>query len=185
MDFDKLERNREKIQILFSSDQLVNLCGWILSLGMLAAVIFGNYPYLHSAVETTAWEYGLYSTLTHVAWGIAFCYVIFACANNAGGPINWFLSHPIWRPISKLSYAIYMVHFPIVMITTGVIRTPLSISEMGMWQQFFGDFVLSFLVAIPATLAFEMPIDAIDRVFFTSKKKQPTIKNIEEENKKE
>lgn len=150
---------------------------------MLSAVILGNYPYQHSATETTAWDYGLYSTLTHVVWGIAFCYVIFACANNAGGPINWFLSHPFWAPISKLSYAIYMVHFPVVMITTGVMRTPFPVSETAMLQQFFGDFVLSFLVAIPATLAFEMPIDAIDKFLFHSKKKELTVKHNEDEDK--
>lgn len=152
---------------------------------MLAAVIFGNYPYLHSASETTAWSYGLYSTLTHVAWGLGFCYIIFACANNAGGPINWFLSHPFWIPISKLSYAIYMVHFPIIMITTGVMRTPFPVSEIGSLQQFFGDFILSFLVAIPATLAFEMPIDAIDALMFSSKKKESTTKNDDRESKNE
>lgn len=71
---------------------------------MLAAVILANYPYLHSGLKTTALAYGFYSTLSHVAWSLAFCYIIFACANNAGGPINWFLSHPFWQPISKLSY---------------------------------------------------------------------------------
>lgn len=144
---------------------------------MILGVIFGNYPYLQSATETTAWGYGLYSTLTHVAWGIAFCYMIFACANNAGGPINWFLSHPFWLPISKLSYAIYMVHFPIIMITTGAMRTPFPVSRIGILQQFFGDFSLSFLVAIPATLAFELPIDAIDKLLFSSQKKELTMKN--------
>lgn len=64
-----------------------------------------------------------------------------------------------------------MVHFAVIMITTNVLRTPFRVSEMAMLQQFFGDFVLSFLVAIPATLAFEMPIDAIDKLLFSSKKK--------------
>lgn len=76
-----------------------------------------------------------------------------------------------------------MVHFPIVMITTGVMRTPFPVSEIGMLQHFFGDFVLSFLVAIPATLAFEMPIDAIDKLLFRSKKNELTTKNNENENK--
>lgn len=139
---------------------------------MLAAVLLGNYPYLQSSSKTTALGYGLYSALSHVAWGIGICYIIFACANNAGGPINWFLSHPVWQPISKLSYAIYMVHFPVVMITTNMMRAPLRVSQITAIQNFFGDFVLSFIVAIPATLAFEMPIDAIDRLIFNSAPKK-------------
>lgn len=68
-------------------------------------------------------------------------------------------------------YAIYVVHFGVIMITTSVMRTPFRVSKIAIMQQFFGDFVLSFLVAIPATLAFEMPIDAIDKLIFSSKKK--------------
>lgn len=54
-----------------------------------------------------------------VIWSIALCYVIFACYHGYGGPVNKFLSLPIWRPLSRLSFVTCLVH-PLVMIALEV-----------------------------------------------------------------
>lgn len=115
--------------MVFSLLQLFNVFAWILTLGTMATVIFSNYPLVQVDSKATPIVYGLYDTLSRLTWAIALCYLIFACVHGYGGPINWFLSHPLWQPLSRLSYSIYLVHFPVIMITTATMKSSLYFSE--------------------------------------------------------
>lgn len=115
---------------LFHLLQIVNLLAWAKSLSLMAMVIFAYHPYAQPNSDTTALEFGLYEALSRVVWSIALCYIIFACAHGYGGPVNWFLSHPLWQPLSRLSYSIYLVHFPVIIATTGSMKTPPYFSEL-------------------------------------------------------
>lgn len=95
----------------------------------MAAVILANYPLIQIDSKATSLEYGLYDSLSRVGWAIALCYIIFACVHGYGGPINWFLSHPLWQPLSRLSYSIYVVHFPVIVATMVTIKTSPYFSE--------------------------------------------------------
>lgn len=75
-------------------------------------------------------EYGLYDALSRVAWSMGLCYIIFACAHGYGGPVNWFLSLPLWQPLSRLSYAIYLLHFIVIMVQVASIKQVQYFSEM-------------------------------------------------------
>lgn len=118
--------------------------------------------------------YGLHWSIGHIFWSIALCYIIFACVHDSGGPINCFLSQPFWQPISKLSFSIYLIHYHLLSVIMFSLKSPLEFSEILLWQNFFGICVLSIFIAIIATLAFELPIDVIDKRIFTSTK--PTTK---------
>ena len=93
---------------------------WIISLASLAAVIFANYPLMQTNSESTPLDYGLYDALSRVIWSVALCYIIFACVHDYGGPVNWFLAHPFWQPLSKLSYSIYLIHFFLILKTISI-----------------------------------------------------------------
>lgn len=69
-------------------------------------------------------------------------------------------------------YAIYLVHFSVIMWTTTLIKSPIDFNEITAIQSFLGNFILSFLVAIPATLAFELPIAAIEKLTSKSSKER-------------
>lgn len=103
---------------------------WAISLALMAGVIFGNYPLQQIDSEASSLDYGLYDAFSRVAWAIALCYIIFACVHGYGGPVNWFLSHPLWQPISRLCYSIYLLHFPVIMVTQATIKTSPYFSEL-------------------------------------------------------
>lgn len=150
------------------------MCAWTISLALIAIAIFGFHPfYQFTNIKTTALQYGLYDAFSHFIWSIPLCFIIFACARNSGGAINWFLSHPFWQPISKLAYAIYLVHCPVTFLTTASIKTLPYFNEITLLQSIIGNTGLSILVAILATLAIDAPIEAIDKLIFTSNKQKP------------
>lgn len=108
--------------------RIVNLLGWVISLALMVAVIFANYPLVQFDSRPSGLHTGLYDSLSRIAWAVALCYIIFACVHNYGGPVNWFLSHPLWQPLSRLCYSIYLVHFPIVMLFHATLKQPAYLS---------------------------------------------------------
>lgn len=147
----------------------MNLTAWTLSIATITYAVFGGYRYYQLInSQSTALEFGMFVALTRVIWSIAICYIIFACARDYGGPVNWFLSHTIWQPFARLSYAVYLVHFPLIQIATSSDSPPVF-DEFKAFQFYIAVYALSICVAIPATLAFVSPLDTIDQLIFTSR----------------
>lgn len=138
-----------------------NLCAWVvLSTGM-PAIVFAGYPSCQYFSTPYRLPYAFFETLGRILWAIAICYVIFACVHGSGGPINTFLSLPMWQPLAKLSYGIYLCNWTVIAIIMFSTKIPLYFNEFTAFQNFISFFVLSTLVAVLLTLAFEIPIDAI------------------------
>lgn len=109
--------------------QKINLVGWIVTFALIATVIFANYPLVQRDIKTSSIDHALYDSLSRVAWALALSYIIFACVHGYGGPVNWFLSLSFWQPLSRLSYAIYMLHFHVIFIVMASAKSPFVISE--------------------------------------------------------
>ena len=140
--------------------QKVNICALAISLLVMLVILILNYPFYHPNPEATPLHFGLTESFDHIIWSIAVCYIIFACRQDIRGPINWFLSLPMWQPLSRLSYSIYIFHYIVIKTTMNTLEIPRSFSEMSALQAYISIFVMSTFLAIPMTLAFELPIDA-------------------------
>lgn len=105
------------------------MLGWLVTFALMATVIFANYPFIQLGNHKTNVEYALYASLSRIAWAFGLSYIIFACVHGYGGPVNWFLSFSLWQPLSRLSYAIYIIHYPILMIVMGSAKSSFVISE--------------------------------------------------------
>lgn len=115
---------------------MVNILAWTLSLTMLCGATLLNYPLVQPDSKFTPLAYGLYDGVSRVMWSTGLCYIIFACFHNYGGPVNWFLAHPFWQPISKLSYSIYLTHFTVIK-RMFLVQTPVYFSEKSAVSLFF------------------------------------------------
>lgn len=96
----------------------------------MATVIFSSYPLWQPDHNTTALENGIYVSMSRVAWALALSYLIYACVHGYGGPVNWFLSLSFWQPLSRLSYAIYILHFPVVLVVMASAKTAREVNEL-------------------------------------------------------
>lgn len=142
----------------------------------MLVVIFGNYPFQQPDSNISPLYYGFYDVLSRIVWSMALCYVIFACVHNSTSIVNRFLSHPIWQPISRLSFSIYLVQ-PIVLVTSlASIKTPPYFNEILFLRDFIGNCVISIVVAVFASLAFESPIVNIEKFVFRSERKGESLK---------
>jgi len=99
---------------------------WILSLSMLATVIFAVYPYTQSgAGDISAMAGAFYLCCSRIAWPLALCWIIWACQNGLAPIVNEFLSWSFWQPLSKLSYCLYIWHLLVETVHIARIKTSL------------------------------------------------------------
>ncbi|XP_071495965.1 nose resistant to fluoxetine protein 6-like [Diadema antillarum] len=88
--------------------------GWAVAAALGMTVVYGLYPiYSGSSVPTTATSMA-YTSLSTFTWGVALCWVVFACHYGYGGVIHDFLSWSLWVPLSRMTYSAYLLH-PLVM----------------------------------------------------------------------
>lgn len=104
--------------------------GWIASLAMVFGVIFGNYPLQQIDNKSSPLVGGMYHGITRVTWCMALGWIVFACHFGYGGPINWFLTLPIWMPFARLTYAIYLLHLCVMLYITAQVRTSSTFSQL-------------------------------------------------------
>ncbi|XP_076087327.1 nose resistant to fluoxetine protein 6-like isoform X3 [Mytilus galloprovincialis] len=139
--------------------------GWTLA---TAGGLFVVYiPYTYYRKGGTPWSIDVksaYESLARPLWASCVAWVVFACHNGNGGVVNKILS---WRglvPLSRLSYAVYLIH-PIVMMTHFYSRRTLFyISDFNVVYLYIGHTVVSFMVAFVASLAFESSFLSLEKI---------------------
>ncbi|KAJ4443418.1 hypothetical protein ANN_05086 [Periplaneta americana] len=104
---------------------------WLLAIVLLTGVYVSLHPFQQLDYEYNVVEAALYHALTRPLWAIAITWVIFACVSGYGGTVhnldeyaqkhenkgllNTILSWPVWRPLARLTFAIYLIHFDVVL----------------------------------------------------------------------
>ncbi|XP_039494711.1 nose resistant to fluoxetine protein 6-like [Drosophila santomea] len=148
--------------------------GWILCLAMIFTSIFALYPKIESGKPwlMTTLEVSSYYTLTRVGWPMAIGWVVFACMQGYGGLANSFLSSPLWQPLSKLSYSIYIWHGFIQEINQRIVRTNTYFSNYQVMLNFWSTMGFTVLFSYLLYLLIEAPIGGLD-ILLRPKMKAP------------
>ncbi|XP_037961082.1 O-acyltransferase like protein-like [Teleopsis dalmanni] len=143
--------------------------GWLTSLSLLLTVIFCLYGYAQAdAPPISPLEGAFYLSLSHVAWSLGLCWIVFVCVNGNGGIVNKFLSLGFWQPISKLSYCMYIWHLVIIMVNTGRLKTNTYFSNYDLILNFWSNFGITMMISTIAYLAIEAPMLGVDKYFLSS-----------------
>ena len=88
--------------------QVANVVGWLFCLGTTCAVIYGMYTDGDSHVMSK-WESVVFVAVFRTVWGVALCWVIFACATGHGGKTFSFLYSTVRRRTDCLMVTIIIV----------------------------------------------------------------------------
>ncbi|EEB12969.1 conserved hypothetical protein [Pediculus humanus corporis] len=169
----------KKIRIKMS--MLVAFLGWIIAFGLCGGSLFGVirfYFYDHTPLEGS-----LYLAFHRVGWALGLSWIVIACVSGYGGPINHFLSLEIFQPLAKLAYCNFLLHMTLQYIRLFSTRVNQYVRKFDAVHTFFGDFCLSFLLAIPLALLLEYPFVNLDRFFFRKIKILPFPNNNNNNNK--
>lgn len=170
------------------------MVGWIASIATFAATNLAYYPLATVDHNPSAEHQALYNIFSRLLWALAVAYVVFACIHGYGGPVNRFLSLPFWQPLSRLSYAMYLVSVPLMVLSTASMKQASIFLEMSLvsrilvndmnnmnyyenWvlsqlRNFCGYYGISILLGTVASLAIELPMISLEGYLMRSKTKE-------------
>ncbi|KAL7744528.1 hypothetical protein ACLKA6_017050 [Drosophila palustris] len=154
----------------FKLNRLTVWLGWIISLGLIFTSLFALYPYATNGKTLTILDEAFYVTLTRIAWPLALVWIVFACKYGYGGLANSFLSSPMWQPLSKLSYCVYIWHVFIQNVYVGNTRTSSYFSNYHVMLRFWSDFGFSLLLAYCMYVLVEAPSGGLQLLLLPSGK---------------
>ncbi|XP_037723685.1 nose resistant to fluoxetine protein 6-like [Drosophila subpulchrella] len=169
-----LHLNRAK---KFQLSWLAVWSGWILCLAMIFTSIFALYPAAQwSSPTLPIVSEAFYYTLTRVGFPMAVCWVIFACMQGFGGLANSFLSSPLWQPLSRLSYSVYMWHMFIQEVNARSMRTNSYFSDYRTMLNFWSTFGITVCFAYVMHLLIEAPFGGLGNFLVPKRRNPPLVK---------
>uniref|UniRef100_A0A1I7SXM4 NRF domain-containing protein n=1 Tax=Caenorhabditis tropicalis TaxID=1561998 RepID=A0A1I7SXM4_9PELO len=146
----------------------LSIAGWLIAFGIAAGCLFATYDYdkgAHWSTFTRATFYNFH----RLGWGIFICWVVGANHMGWGGPINNFMSHPIWQPFGRLSYCAYIVHWMVLFYYLNVGGT---VHYSSAWEVFLylaiPATLLSYVLAFFWSCLFEVPILKLEKMLVES-----------------
>ncbi|XP_063383620.1 nose resistant to fluoxetine protein 6-like [Cydia fagiglandana] len=137
----------------------VALC-WASSFVVSAGIIYSSYPILQMDWDSPFWD-GIINSFARPGWAVCLGWMIFACTHGYGGPVNWLLSLRMWKLPSRLSYAMYIFHYPIMIIvnTTSVSASYFSVERF--FFRFLAHLVSTFIIAFTVTVLIDSPFSTL------------------------
>ncbi|KOB65663.1 Uncharacterized protein OBRU01_22301 [Operophtera brumata] len=94
----------------------------VILLWACAATVSTTIFFYPSFIADVEWDQpivdNLMNSFMRPAWSAALCWMIVAC------PINWFLTLDIWKLPARLSYALFVIHYPLMFVVNGSVLAP-------------------------------------------------------------
>jgi peptidoglycan/LPS O-acetylase OafA/YrhL len=131
----------------------------LVALLILGLCYFGAYPFWQSPMK-----HGIdnlnhsYVALTKPAWAVALSLLCWPSFRGHRGMIGRLLELPLWEPLAKLTYAMYLIHMPVLEIFFKARRGGRIYFSYTWWGfAFLGVASATGLVAVVLYLFVELP----------------------------
>ncbi|XP_073949762.1 nose resistant to fluoxetine protein 6-like [Choristoneura fumiferana] len=150
---------------------IVSIC-WACSFFVSAAIIYS----VHRTIQLD-WDNqfldGAINSFSRPAWAACVGWMIFACTHGYGGPINWFLSLRMWKLPARISFAMYIFHYPLMHIVSASAVAPGYFTVAAYFYRFLSNYVASFVVAFMVTLLVDSPFSTLIKLALRGGPKRP------------
>ncbi|CAB3367940.1 Hypothetical predicted protein [Cloeon dipterum] len=142
------------------------LVGWLVSLALLAGVVFiVLLPYRDGFIYRPL-EAAFYTSLHRLVWSLGLCWIVWACVNGFGGFINDILTWKYFQIMSKLSFGAYLVHLCVIIGSQSTSRTVNNVTNFEVLYWFSAFLIIILPYTLFLYMAVEMPSMQILRTAF-------------------
>ncbi|KAK0160134.1 hypothetical protein PV328_007571 [Microctonus aethiopoides] len=157
------------------------ILSWIVAILALGFPFF-SYRFYQSKIDQEPGDYYMYweifySGFSHHIWGLCVCCIIFICSFGYGGIVNKFLSLPIFLPLGKISYSVYVIHITILNMIFSSTRVEYYFTQFDLVSTFFSMVIWSLIGGFIFCLLFETPFLVLDNIFRGKLTNVPSVQN--------
>ncbi|XP_052873708.1 nose resistant to fluoxetine protein 6-like [Anopheles cruzii] len=139
---------------------------WYASLPVAIASLLSAYIFYAYDFEKPALWIALYAALAKNLWGILFGVLFVGLALGVGGFIRRALRNPIFRPLGKVTYCVFLCHLFIIRVTLGNERQPIYVSDMRILVSTSSTLVLAHVMGTLMCLLIEIPFANVQKAIF-------------------
>lgn len=101
-----------------------------------------------------------------IFWSVCIACIAFTCATGRGGIVNRFLSWNGFVPLSHLSFGVYLIHYPVFLLTHHVARERIFYSHFTLVSQCFAVVVWSYILSYFLFITCEAPTGHLEKLVF-------------------
>ncbi|XP_059144570.1 nose resistant to fluoxetine protein 6-like [Physella acuta] len=145
---------------------------WVVAIVVGLFLVFINHTqWRPNSDHWTNWQQSLYEALVRPTWAVCVAWVVYACCTGLGGVVNSILS---WQPfvvLSRLTYAVYLLHPVVITFVVYSRRTPIYLDplHLSLVYNYLGNVVITYLLAAVFSLTFEIPTMALEKILLQGK----------------
>ncbi|KAK0074268.1 hypothetical protein PV325_008582, partial [Microctonus aethiopoides] len=141
------------------------ILSWIVAILALGFPFF-SYRFYQSKIDQEPGDYYMYweifySGFSHHIWGI----------------VNKFLSLPIFLPLGKISYSVYVIHITILNMIFSSTRVEYYFTQFDLVSTFFSMMIWSLIGGFIFCLVFETPFLVLENIFRGKLTNVPSVQN--------
>lgn len=146
--------------------KLVQTLVWCFSIGSgLCCVLIKRDWYLHRNPTS---EFGnmCMAFFDRVLWSVFLVGTTLACASGRGGIFNKLLSWNAFVPLSRLTFGVYLIHAPFILLVLHIARERILYSHFTVVSLCFAVMVWSYLLCYIFFVICEAPTAQLDKLIF-------------------
>ncbi|XP_063359845.1 O-acyltransferase like protein-like [Cydia amplana] len=152
--------------------------GWACAFAVSAGIIYSAYPILQMDWYSPFLD-GVINSFSRPGWAACLGWMIFACTHGYGGPINWFLSWHMWKLPARISFAMYIFHYPIMHVVNATSVSPTHFTPVRYFFRFLGDFSSALISGFIVTVLIDSPFSTLIKLAMGGGAKKPRPEKIE------
>ncbi|XP_050022473.3 O-acyltransferase like protein-like [Dermacentor andersoni] len=135
----------------------------------MLGVLLAMWPVQANGGELPLYASALYSAFSRSIWAACIAWILVCCLEGYGGPVNALLSCKSLVPLSRLTFAAYIVHMVPIMVFIESQQHSFDFSIYLVYAFYFGNLALTYLLALVVCLLFEAPIFSIEKILLAGR----------------
>ncbi|XP_064457003.1 nose resistant to fluoxetine protein 6-like isoform X2 [Ornithodoros turicata] len=130
---------------------------WITCIAAGSYVNFITVVWSNGDLPSSFWS-SVYAGTHRIVWSACVGWVVHRCAVGRGGLLNRLLSWKFLVPVSRVSFAIYVIHIYTIYFKLWTTRERISLSHFHVFMTAISNFVVSCILGFLVAIIFEKPV---------------------------
>ncbi|XP_077484855.1 nose resistant to fluoxetine protein 6-like [Amblyomma americanum] len=143
--------------------------GWTASTLLTLALLFAVWPTDARYRQLPPYMAALYGSLSRSVWAACIAWILISCLEGYGGPVTYLLSCKALVPLSRLTFAAYIVHLLPMVLFADTRQQSFDFSPGLLYFFYVGYLTLSYVMALGMCLLFEAPILGLEKFLLAGK----------------